>query len=212
MSFARRIRGTFLRLGLVALLAAAATVGGVLPSATAAAPVVVSLVFNDGLSSQYRNAAPALQSRGMDGTFYVASNWVKTNDAKYMRFYHLDELYRQGNEIGGMGKDHKNLTATYDSDPAADLAYKRDQVCGDFQALTQWGYHPVSFAYPGAAENATVQSIVRDCGFTTGRVAGGLSASGPVYAEGIPPAVAADRVAERRMADVGRLRGILLPR
>jgi valine dehydrogenase (NAD+) len=30
-------------------------------------------------------------------------------------------------------------------------------------------------------------------------------------AEGVPPAVAADRLAERRMADVGRLRGILLP-
>jgi valine dehydrogenase (NAD+) len=29
--------------------------------------------------------------------------------------------------------------------------------------------------------------------------------------EGVPPAVAADRLAERRMAEVGRLRGILLP-
>ena len=31
-------------------------------------------------------------------------------------------------------------------------------------------------------------------------------------AEGVPPAVAADRLAERRMADVGRLRGLWLPR
>ena len=31
-------------------------------------------------------------------------------------------------------------------------------------------------------------------------------------AEGVPPAVAADRLAERRMADVGRLRSLLLPR
>ena len=150
--------------------------------------MTVSLVFNDGLATQYRNAAPLLDSRGLDGTFYVASSWVKSNDAKYMRFYHLDDLYRQGHEIGGMGKDHKNLTTTYDPSPAADLAYKRDQVCGDHQALTGWGYHPVSFAYPAAAENATVQGIVRDCGFTTGRVAGGLSASGPVYAEPVPPA------------------------
>ncbi|GAB7049479.1 Glu/Leu/Phe/Val family dehydrogenase [Catenuloplanes indicus] len=30
--------------------------------------------------------------------------------------------------------------------------------------------------------------------------------------DGVPPAVAADRLAERRMAEVGRLRGILLPR
>ena len=33
-----------------------------------------------------------------------------------------------------------------------------------------------------------MQGIVRDCGFTTGRVAGGLSAAGPVYAEPVPPA------------------------
>ncbi len=176
------------RIGAVALAIAVAVLGLSAVPAQAAAPVTVSLVFNDGLATQLRNAAPLLDARGLDGTFYVASNWVKSNDAKYMRFYQLDDLYRQGHEIGGMGKDHKNLTATYDSSPAADLAYKRDQVCGDHQALTGWGYHPVSFAYPAAAENATVQSVVRECGFTSGRVAGGLSASGPVYAEPVPPA------------------------
>ena len=62
----------------------------------AAAPTVVSLTFTDGLSSQYRNAAPLLQKHGMDGTFYVASNWVRTNDPTYMRVHQLDELYRQG--------------------------------------------------------------------------------------------------------------------
>ena len=55
-----------------------------------------------------------------------------------------------------------------------DLAYKQDQVCGDRQALADWGYDPQSFAYPGGAENTVVQAIVRDCGFTSGRVAGGL--------------------------------------
>jgi peptidoglycan/xylan/chitin deacetylase (PgdA/CDA1 family) len=184
----RDISRTGRGLALVVLLAAALLGLPALPAAHAAAPVTVSLVFNDGLATQYRNAAPLMESRGVDGTFYVASNWVKSNDAKYMRYYHLDDLYRQGNEIGGMGKDHKNLTATYDSDPAADLAYKRDQVCGDHEALSIWGYHPVSFAYTAAAENATVQEIVRDCGFTTGRVAGGLSPTGPTYAEPIPPA------------------------
>ncbi len=187
MNSRRRFATRHVRMGLLALVVAVATLALPAGPAQAAAPVTVSLVFNDGLATQYRNAAPLLDSRGLDGTFYVASNWVKSNDAKYMRFYHLDDLYRQGHEIGGMGKDHKNLTTTYDPSPAADVTYKRDQVCGDHQALTGWGYHPVSFAYPGAAENATVQSIVRDCGFTTGRVAGGLSASGPVYAEPVPP-------------------------
>ena len=158
------------------------------PASAAESPTVVSLTFNDGLSSQYRNAVPVLRSHGMNGTFYVASNWVKSNDAKYMRFYHLDELVRDGNEIGGMGRDHRNLTTSYSSDPAVDLAYKQDQVCGDRQALADWGYDPQSFAYPGGAENTQVQAIVRDCGFTSGRVAGGLSATGPTYAEAVPPA------------------------
>ena len=155
---------------------------------SAAAPTVVSLTFNDGLISHYRHAAPLLEQHDLEGTFYVASSWVKSNDAKYMRFYQLDDLYRQGNEIGGMGKDHKNLTTTYDTNAAADLAYKTDQVCGDFEALTTWGYHPASFTYPGGASNTQAQQIVRDCGFLTGRLPGGLSATGPTYAEPLPPA------------------------
>lgn len=47
------------------------------------------------------------------------------------------------------------------------------------------------------------------------RTAAILTTTGRVFqladAEGVPPSVAADRVAERRMAEVGRLRGILLP-
>ena len=35
--------------------------------------------------------------------------------------------------------------------------------------------------------------------------------SGSADSEGIPPALAADRLAERRMADVGRLRSVLVP-
>ena len=38
-----------------------------------------------------------------------------------------------------------------------------------------------------------------------------LQIFGSADAEGIPPALAADRLAERRMADVGRLRSVLLP-
>jgi peptidoglycan/xylan/chitin deacetylase (PgdA/CDA1 family) len=159
------------------------------PAAQAAAgPVTVSLTFNDGLTSQYQYARPVLQSHGVNGTFYVATSWVATQDAKYMRSWQLDNLYRDGNEIGGMGKDHKDLTATYNSDPAADLAYKQDQVCGDKQKLTDLGYSPVSFSYPFSANNAAATSVVRGCGYTSGRVVGGLSSSGPTYSEAVPPA------------------------
>jgi peptidoglycan/xylan/chitin deacetylase (PgdA/CDA1 family) len=157
-------------------------------AASAAAPTVVSLTFNDGLASQYQFARPVLRSHGVNGTFYVASNWVATLDAKYMRSWQHDELSRDGNEIGGMGTDHKDLTASYAADPAADLAYKQDQVCGDRQRLADLGYAPVSFSYPFAATNAAAQSVVGGCGYLSGRTVGGLSSTGPTYAETVPPA------------------------
>jgi peptidoglycan/xylan/chitin deacetylase (PgdA/CDA1 family) len=180
------------RRGVLAIVAALVALAGsmLIPNAASAAasPTVVSLTFNDGLISQYKYARPVLQQHQLNGTFYVASNWVLSADAHYMRSYQLDDLYRDGNEIGGMGKDHKNLTQTYYSDPAQDLAYKQDQVCGDKAALINLGYDPQDFSYPAAAENAAADSIVQGCGFRSGRVVGGLSAAGPAYAEAVPPA------------------------
>ncbi len=160
-----------------------------IPSAQAATgPVVVSLAFNDGLTSQYQYARPVLRAHGVNGSFYVASSWVATTDAKYMRSWQLDDLFREGDEIGGMGKDHKDLTASYSSDPATDTAYKTDQVCGDRQRLSDLGYAPVDFSYPFSAYNSAAGSIVKGCGFASGRVVGGLSSTGPTYAEALPPA------------------------
>lgn len=186
ISFSRH-RSTVLTAVTMLAVAALMLVGS--PVARAATgPVTVSLTFNDGLTSQYQFARPVLRAHGVNGTFYVASSWVATTDAKYMRSWQLDDLYREGDEIGGMGKDHKDLTASYSSDPATDLAYKQDQVCGDRQKLAGLGYDPVSFSYPFSAYNSTAGSIVSGCGYLTGRVVGGLSSTGPTYAEAVPPA------------------------
>lgn len=178
-----------LAVGLSAAFAFAGLSTFAAPAANAVTgPVTVSLTFNDGLASQYKYARPVLQAHGVNATFYVASSWVATNDATYMRSWQLDDLYRDGDEIGAMGKDHRDLTATYSSDPSADLAYKQDQVCGDRAKLTALGYATMSFAYPFSAQNATAQSIISGCGFTSGRLVGGLSSTGPTYAEALPPA------------------------
>jgi peptidoglycan/xylan/chitin deacetylase (PgdA/CDA1 family) len=186
MSLLGRTRG--LSGSLSGLLLVGALVGAVPAApATAAGAVTVSLAFHDGLSSQYRNARPVLKAHGVNGTFYVASDWMRTFDAHYMRSYELDNLYRDGDEIGGMGRAHQDLTATYDTDPAADTAYKIDQVCGDKQVLSNLGYDPVSFSYPGGAVNPAAEQIVQGCGYTSGRLIGGLGAGG-ADAEPIPPA------------------------
>ena len=172
---------------LCGLLLAGGLAGGLAAPAAAAGPVTVSLTFHDGLSNQYRNARPVLRAHGVNGTFYVASNFMLSTDPNYMRFYDLDNLYREGDEIGSMGRDHQDLTATYDPDPAADLAYKTDQVCGDRTVLRNLGYDPFSFAYPGGAVNSVAESIVSGCGYTSGRLVGGLATSGGPDAEPIPP-------------------------
>jgi peptidoglycan/xylan/chitin deacetylase (PgdA/CDA1 family) len=174
------------------VLAAVMTVAGagvsVPPAAVADTATVVSLTFNDGLMSQYTYAAPVLKAHNMHGTFFVVSGWVDAAASGYMASWQLDKLYRDGNEIGGMTRDHIDLTQTYNGDPAADLAYKQDQVCGDRQRLAALGYDPQSFAYPFAAFDATAESIVQSCGYLSGRTGGSLSAAGPPYSETLPPA------------------------
>src|SRR5262245_32000303 len=156
--------------------------------AQAAPTTIVSLTFNDGFISQYDYARPVLNQYGVKGTFYVASSWVDNRATGFMASWQLDALYRDGHEIGGMGREHKNLTLTYDSDPAADLAYKQDQVCGDRQRLAELGYDPQTFAYPEAATDPAAQQIVQGCGYLSGRVSGGLGGPNPPFAESIPPA------------------------
>lgn len=150
--------------------------------AQAAGETVVSLTFNDGLMSQYLHARPVLLAHNVQGTFYVSSKVLEANAPGYMATWHADALYRDGDEIGGLSKDHIDLT-----DPGTDQAYKQDQVCGDKQRLATLGYDPQSFSYPFAAVNANAESIVQGCGYLSGRTVGGLSVFGGPYAEQIPP-------------------------
>jgi peptidoglycan/xylan/chitin deacetylase (PgdA/CDA1 family) len=151
------------------------------------APTVVSLTFNDGLVTGYTNAWPVLRAHHMSGTFYVVSSWVDKKATGYMASWQLDELYRGGNEIGGEGRAHKDLTKTYDSERARDYAYKKAQVCEDRQRLVQLGYHPQSFVYPYGAYNAKAEKIVKDCGYLSARTGGGLSMQKTPAAESLPP-------------------------
>ncbi len=190
-SSARRPRGlaqaaviSLLLLGLVP------STGGV---AQAATQTVVTLTFHDSLITQYTNARPILQAHNMNGTFYLASGWVNRGSSSYYAWWQADDLYKDGNEIGGMGFDHKDLTQVYNADWTQDYAYKKQQVCDDFNLLARRGYDPRSFAYPAAAYNytfpdgSTVRGIVKACGYMSGRTVGGFSPSGPTYAETLPP-------------------------
>jgi peptidoglycan/xylan/chitin deacetylase (PgdA/CDA1 family) len=148
------------------------------PPASAAPPALVSLTFDGGSISQYNLAyLQALAPHAAKATFLVNSGTVGAS-ANFMTWTQLGTLNSAGDDIGGKTVNATNLTT--DPNPSA-------QVCNDRAALLQHALTPVAFAYPGGASNATVQSIVQNCGYGNARSAGSLSPTGPTYAETLPP-------------------------
>jgi peptidoglycan/xylan/chitin deacetylase (PgdA/CDA1 family) len=147
--------------------------------------VIVSLTFDDGLSTQYTLAdKKALKPHHMAGTFYNVSG-ANDVDEQHMTWNQLTDLNNDGNEIGGHTVDHVSLKGMTDINQ---LTY---QVCQDRQNLIAHGFDPTSFAYPTGAYDAQAESVVQSCGYTSGRAAGGLDVAGdgagPVYSETTPP-------------------------
>jgi peptidoglycan/xylan/chitin deacetylase (PgdA/CDA1 family) len=139
---------------------------------------LVSLTFDNGTVSQYSlGYQQALAPHGAQATFFVNSGNVGVS-ANIMTWSQLSDLAAAGDDVGGKTVSATNLTT--DPNPTA-------QVCNDRAALVQHGLDPAAFAYPGGAFNATVQGIVKSCGYGNGRSAGSLSPSGPTYAETLPP-------------------------
>ncbi len=164
--------------GFVGLVLAAGVIQGV-PLASASTQTLVSLGFDNGTISQYAlGYQQALQPHGAHATFFVNSGTVGASGS-FMSWAQLGTLAGAGNDIGGKTVNATNLTT--DPNPTA-------QVCNDRTALLQHGLTPVAFAYPGGTQNASVQGIVQGCGYGNGRTAGGLSVTGPTYAETLPPA------------------------
>ena len=145
---------------------------------------MVSLTFDDGRQTQYAAREP-LNAHGMRGTFYVNSGLVGATISDYhMTWNQLHELAADGNEVGGHSLTHPHLTRI----SAADL---RREICDDRTKLLEQGFSPVaSFAYPFMEEDATVESMVKKCGYSSARWGGGIRSPGCAgcpFAETIPP-------------------------
>ncbi|HEX3335150.1 MAG TPA: polysaccharide deacetylase family protein, partial [Jatrophihabitans sp.] len=151
------------------------------PTAADAAPAqsVVMLDFDGNTISQYTlGYLQALQPHGAKGTFYINSGIVGSS-ANFMSWTQLAAVAGNGNDIGGKSVNATNLTT--DPNPSA-------QICNDRAAILQHGLTPAGFAYPGGATNASVKTLVKNCGYGNARTAGSLSPTGPTYAEPVPPA------------------------
>ncbi len=149
------------------------------PQVAAAGLTQVSLTFDNNSISQYTlGYQQALQPHNAHATFFVNSGTVSGGPSQ-MSWTQLQTLAAAGNDIGGKSVNATNLTT--DPNPTA-------QVCDDRTAILAHTLTPVGFAYPGGANNATVQAIVQGCGYGSARTAGGLSATGATWAETLPPA------------------------
>jgi peptidoglycan/xylan/chitin deacetylase (PgdA/CDA1 family) len=150
-------------------------------------PVTVSLTFDDQYENLWRYGRPLLLSHNMRATVYVITEDTNNGYSCCMTYDQLRTMQAEGNDIGGHGVQHLNLT-----DPSTTRAQKVADVCDNRSDLVDHGIpDPQSFAYPFGAYNADAEAIVQQCGFRSSRAAGGISSSnttpGPPWVETIPP-------------------------
>lgn len=125
---------------------------------------IVSLCFDDGLSQD--GALQVLRDYGLCGTFYVNPSSIGAES--HLDWDQLLQIQREGNEVGGHGLDHLNLTAV----PEAEV---RRQVGAGREVLSAHGLRQVTFAYPFGAYSK-LSEIVRECGYAAARRSWGLAA------------------------------------
>jgi peptidoglycan/xylan/chitin deacetylase (PgdA/CDA1 family) len=158
--------------------------------AGAGAQTVVSLMFDDGIATQFDNARPQLLAHGMLGTFYINSGNVGKY-GYYMNWSQVDALNADRNEIGGHTIDHVRLAGPGDP-PSVSPTEARRQICVDASTLRGRGYQVLDFAYPYGAgyDSSAVRTALHDCGFVSARNYGGLRdtvCTTCSYSETIPP-------------------------
>src|ERR1017187_6751220 len=169
----------------------------------ATSPRVVSFTFDNQWASQM-TAAAALKAHNMAGTFYIISGWI--GQPGFMSLANLNTLAANGDEIGGKTVNNSDLPTLADAEAQREICQGRNVLLAD-------GFKVTDFAYPFADLNATDETLVKACGFNSGRGVGDV-ASADVgacafpdcpYAETIPPADPY-RSEERRVGKEGRSR------
>lgn len=172
-------------------------------------PVTVSLTWDDQYENQWLYLRPLLLAHNMRATLYVITDDTNNGYSCCMSYAQLRTMQTEGNDIGGHGVLHLNLT-----DPSTTRDQKVADVCGSRTDLINNGIQdPQSFAYPFGAFNADAEAIVRQCGFLSSRAAGGISSSnttpGPPWVETIPPrdpyairAIDVDANTDKKLSDM----------
>jgi polysaccharide deacetylase len=170
--------------------------------AAVAAPLTVTLGFDDGYADQTR-AAEMLGRAEMPATYFVISGFLdrpgRLTTAQTLA------LQAAGNEIGGHTVDHPFLSQQT-------TAQQRTEICADREALTAKGLVVRSLAYPHGDYSAETEQIEAACGYAGARTIGGIACgTGCVPAESLPPAdpLATRAYTTNQTTTLGRLEGIV---
>jgi peptidoglycan/xylan/chitin deacetylase (PgdA/CDA1 family) len=148
----------------------------------ASARTYVSLVFDAGTANQAR-ALPLLAEHGLRATFYVSSGSIgHPNRLTWGQLRHMQAI---GHEIGGETIHHTRL-------PGLPRETMRREVCADRERLLSRGLAADAFAYPFGAYSSEARDVVVGCGYSSARLASGITGAGKVcpgcpYAEEFPP-------------------------
>ena len=121
----------------------------------------VVLTFDDGWKNQYEFAVPILKEFGYTATFYIITG--STDGKTYMSWENIKELDKAGMDIESHTVTHANLTKV-------DEVKAREELENSKKTLEEKLGHSISMlAYPYYGNNAAVQKLVADAGYTSAR-------------------------------------------
>jgi peptidoglycan/xylan/chitin deacetylase (PgdA/CDA1 family) len=125
---------------------------------------MVSLVFDDGLLSQYNSARPILTAANLSGVYAIITQGVKdvSGDNASMTWAQIATLQSLGNEIASHTRTHPFLTELTS-------AQLQSEVVGAYSDLVAKGFTPKTFVYPYGDTNPTVEAAVKAAGYIGAR-------------------------------------------
>lgn len=110
-------------------------------------PIVIT--FDDGYEDAYTNAYSVLQKYQMTATFYIIRDYV--GRPEYMNQSQIDQLEKDGYEIGSHTLSHPDLTKLTPTEAQKQISDSKEN------ALT--------FCYPAGKYDATTVKLVQEAGY-----------------------------------------------
>lgn len=128
---------------------------------------IVVLTFDDSSKSHFTVARPLLLKYKFGATFFITEGWdFASNKKDYMSWEEIQQLDRDGFEIGNHTRDHMAIT---------DATFEKldEQLKGIEDRCLEYGIpKPVSFAWPGNARTEKAFPTLRAHGIRFARRGG----------------------------------------